>query len=320
MTLAHRFRRLLAAPLRRHPFALQRLRWPNPFQPPYRQSEINLFRPGEMGDVIMCLAVIRAIRERNPKARITFITKYTDLLRDHPLLDEVMTEEEARARGLRRIISLRYEVFVPLRLHVIDYLAGCVGLRRIGHTIPLPRFEHELGALAAMIPTGRPRIVINRQAGPFTPNKDWPAGNWNQLVAHLCRQATVIEVGTSPGPGADRPLSGTDDATAPAPIYVDLRGRTTVRQFCAVIALADLVITPVTSAVHIAAAYDVPTLSIIGGYEHPANTAYPRHTALHRSLPCSPCWLTTPCPHDRACLRQIGVEEVAATALRLLST
>lgn len=311
MNAAQRIRRLLARPFSRRPFALQRLRWPNPLRPPYLQSEITLHRSGELGDIVMCLAVVRAIRERNPRACITFVTqaRYVELLRDHPLLDRVLTEEEAASAGLRAIVALRYEAFIPLRLHVIDYFAGCVGLREIPHEIPLPNFTGELGPLAPLLPAGRPRVMVCRQAGPFTPNKDWPAERWTALLAALPANATVIELGAQAATAQPEKTSAN---------YIDLRGRTTLRQFCALLSLADLVITPVTSAVHIAAAYGVRTLSVAGGYESPANTAYPRHMTIQRGAPCAPCWLRTPCPYDVKCLRAVGVAEVAAAASALL--
>jgi ADP-heptose:LPS heptosyltransferase len=306
MLAAHQLRRLLAAPFARRPFALQRLRWPNPFSPPYRASEINLYRPGELGDVVMCLAVVRAIRERNPQARITFVTNYTDLLAGHPLLDRVMHSQEAIQAGLHPLIALRYEVFIPLRRHVIDYLAGCVGLPGIAPQIPLPDFTADLGALAECLPRARPRIVICRNAGPFTPNKDWPAERWDELIDRLLAWAAVVELGTTVPPNKA------------ASHHVDLRGRTNVRQFCAIISMADLVISAVTSSVHIAAAYRVPTLSILGGYELPENTAYPRHTTLYRAVSCSPCWLRKPCPYGLPCLHQIEVDEVLTAARKIL--
>lgn len=306
MPTAHRIRRFLAAPFARRPFLLQRLRWPNPLRAPFTRREINLHRPGELGDVVMCLAVVRAIRERNPAARITFITNYHTFLAGHPLLDRVISEETARAERLRDVISLRYEVFIPLRLHAIDYLAGCVGLTKISHKIPLQDFTPELGELAGELPVARPRVVICRNSGPHTPNKDWPTEHWDELIGRLSSRATVVELGATPAP------------TGPGVIHLDLRGRTTMRQFCAIIAQADLVITPVTSAVHIAAAYNVPTLAIVSGYESPEVSAYPRCTALYHAVPCAPCWLREPCPVGLKCLRGITVEQVTAAAEKIL--
>ncbi|MEN9634382.1 MAG: hypothetical protein RL077_2786 [Verrucomicrobiota bacterium] len=308
MIIAHQLRRRLAGPFTRSPFNVQRLRWPNPFSPPYRQKEINLARPGELGDVVMSLAVVRAIRERNPTAFITFVTHYHELLKGHPLLDRVMSPAQAAQAGLRNLIALRYEVFIPLRLHIIDYLAGCVGLRQIPHEIPLPDFSAELGAWAALIPSDRPRIVICRAAGPFTPNKTWPDDRWDALISRLTAHGTVIEL------GANAPAQPSHNG------QIDGRGHTTVRQFCALIAQADLLISALTGSVHIAAAYRVPTVSVLGGYELPVNTAYPLHTALYRGVACSPCWLRAACPISRECLRQISVEDVLTAALQQLAT
>lgn len=307
MTAAHRLRRRLARPFRRKPHLLQWLRWPNPLLPPFSQPEINLLRPGELGDVVMSLAVIREIRVRNPGARITLVTNHRALVESHPMIDRVLSPEAAEAERLPNLIPLRYELFVPLELHVIDYLAACVGLTNIPHEIPLPDFTDEIGGGAFGDERPRPRVVLLRQAGPFTPNKNWPEDRWEELIRRLSRRATVIELGhgSSKPPLAER--------------HVDLRGRTNVRQFCGWISVADLVVTPVTSAVHIAAAYRVPTLSVLGGYERPGNTAYPRHVALSRSPACSPCWRREECPFDRACLREITVDEVEAHALGMLT-
>lgn len=308
MSAAHPIRRLLAKPFARHPWILQRVRWPNPLYPPYLQREINLLRPGELGDVIMCLAVVRAIRERNPQARITFITNHDKLLAGHPMLDRVLSTTSETARSLRDVIPLRYEAFVPLRRHAIDYLAGCVGLRDIIRQIPLPDFTGEVSDPAGCVAPPRPWVAMLRKAGPFTPNKDWPSERWDEFIRRMARHATVIELGTGSAapPVAER--------------HVDLRGTTSERQFCAWISLADLVVSPVTSAVHIAAAYGVPTLSVLGGYELPITASYPEHVTLHRSPYCSPCWLREPCPFDRRCLKDISVDEVEQAARRILAT
>jgi ADP-heptose:LPS heptosyltransferase len=308
MNPAQRFRRMIAAFFVTRPLVLQRIRWPNPFVPPYRQREINLYRPGELGDVVMCMAVVRAIREKNPGARINFVTRYHELLAGHPLIDGVLSEEKAKALRLRNVIALRYEVFVPPRLHFIDYLAACVGLENIEPKIILPDFSLERTQVAEKIPLPRPWVVVSRKAGAFTPNKDWPNERWNELIARLTASASVIEVGAAVGL----------QATTSSRRYIDLRGETNMRQYCAAISLADLVISPATSAIHVAAAYHVPSITIMSGFEHPQNSAYRSHEALYHPVPCSPCWLRTPCPFDLKCLRAIEVNTVLDRATAVL--
>jgi ADP-heptose:LPS heptosyltransferase len=306
VTIAHRFRRAIASRFASKPFALQRLRWPKPWRPPYLEPEITLYRPGELGDVVMCLAVVRAIRERNPAARIRFITNFHELLRGHPLLDEVLPSDALRTGRFPNLVSPRYEVFIPPTRHLIDYLGGSAGLRTVEHTIPLPDFRGELADIVTKLPPGRPRIAVVRRAGFFTPNKDWPNDRWVTLIRRLAEAATVIDLGTE----AAEP--------ALAPNHLDLRGQTNVRQYCALIHGADLVISPPTSATHIAAAYGVPSVSIVGGYEAPANTFYRGNIQLTGNVPCAPCWRQEECPINRACLAQISVEQVLAAARTLL--
>jgi ADP-heptose:LPS heptosyltransferase len=62
---------------------------------------------------------------------------------------------------------------------------------------------------------------------------------------------------------------------------------------------------PVSGPSHIAAAVGIPAVVIIGGYEHPKNTSYDRHTNLYTAVRCAPCWLREPCPYELKCLKMI---------------
>ena len=67
---------------------------------------------------------------------------------------------------------------------------------------------------------------------------------------------------------------------------------------------------PVSGPTHIAAAVQTPAVIILGGYEVAGNAHYEGNRTLTTAIECSPCWLKTPCPIDRACLRQIEPETV----------
>jgi ADP-heptose:LPS heptosyltransferase len=142
----------------------------------------------------------------------------------------------------------------------------------------------------------RPHVLVQRRAGPYTPNKDWPDDSWRMLIKMTSKTATVIEIGEHIAVG---------DHFA-APNYIDLRGRTDLRELVASIAAADILVAPVSGPVHIASAVRTPAIVILGGYEHPENTAYPGNKILYTPIECSPCWLKTACPIDRECLRRIS--------------
>lgn len=308
---AHRLRRALVAPFSGHPALVQWVRWPRPWRAPWRQPRLVLHRPGALGDVVLATAVFAELRRRQPAQHLTFLTEHTELLADHPLLDRVVHPAAATAAERRAAVDLRYEVFTPLRRHMLDYYAACVGLDHVPRRPVLPDFAAETAPLLATLPAAppaRPRVIFLRRAGPFTPNKDWPNPAWRELVARLAPHATLVEIGAA-DPAAPPPLPG----------VTDLRGRTTIRQLGGLIATARLVLTPISAPVHIAAAYGVPVLSIMSGYEAPENSAYPNHTAITHPVPCAPCWLRTPCPHGLACLHGIAGERVFNLALKHLA-
>jgi ADP-heptose:LPS heptosyltransferase len=95
--------------------------------------------------------------------------------------------------------------------------------------------------------------------------------------------------------------------------YIDLRGSTSIEALVAAIAAADLYVGPMSGPAHIAAAAGTPGVIIYGGYEPPAYTEYPDRVGLATAVDCSPCWLATPCPYDRKCLRAIVPATVEAT-------
>ena len=58
----------------------RRLRWLFGICAPYRRAELHLAREGEVGDVLLCTPMLRAIKARNPHCRIYFYSKFGELL------------------------------------------------------------------------------------------------------------------------------------------------------------------------------------------------------------------------------------------------
>lgn len=103
--------------------------------------------------------------------------------------------------------------------------------------------------------------------------------------------------------------------TAPA---VNLVGKTTVREMMAVIAKSQLAISNDSGPMHIAAAFDVPTIAIFGPTDH--TTTYPYTDfarVVHSGADCAPCLKRT-CPIDHHCMLDVTAEQVVQTATELL--
>ncbi len=152
----------------------------------------------------------------------------------------------------------------------------------------------------------RPRILIHAACG--SPGKQWPAENWNRLLSLLDRrwQPTFIASGSAKEATVYQKWVKQFD-------FLNLCGKTTLRQTIAVLQKTDLVITLDTSIAHLAALAGTPRLVVLYG---PTNQAQWRpcvraETHLEQvclELPCRPCPART-CGH-KSCLKQLPVAQV----------
>ncbi len=264
---------------------------------PYRRPTLDVARDKGIGDVLMCTPALRAARQANPHGRIRFYTNFPELVEGLPYIDEVLPDA-ARPPGN---IYLDYLKTVPTTVHIARLLGDRIG---VNVTDVQPDCVID-GALVEAYQNAwrhlpRPWVIALRRASRFTPNKDWPEARWDELVARVAANATLIEIGDAP------------EAPSPVPVgaYIDLRGRTTLAQLAAAVSAADIHVGPVSGPMHIAGAAGTPTVVIIGGYEHPVNAHYEGNVEFYTQVPCAPCWLRTPCPFDVKCLHAIGVGAV----------
>jgi len=101
-------------------------------------------------------------------------------------------------------------------------------------------------------------------------------------------------------------------------------GRTTLRQFAALVSKMDLVICNDGGPLHVAVACGIKTVSIFGPVDDKVYGPYPpgaKHVVIKRKLACRPCYQNfrlAECNKDRVCLRDITVAEVYNVATRLI--
>lgn len=142
----------------------------------------------------------------------------------------------------------------------------------------------------------------------------WQSKNWfaDQIAAcadvlrREYRLAIVLLGGAN-----DRQLAEQSSLIANADV-VNLAGRTSLREAIGIIARAKLAVGPDTGLMHIAAALNIPVISLWGATD-PARTG-PwgfEDLAIKGAAPCSPCYLKR-CSIGRQCMRSIGTEEIAA--------
>ena len=265
------------------------------FRRPYRFK-----RDGGLGDVLLAMPMLRSLKAADPDRPIYFRTKYTELVRGLPFIDRVISSTESE-RWWRKHLVIGYERSIP---PPEEHLAKVMGS---GFGVDVQNVRPECVIDGALVARFRqswgvalyPRVIVQRHASGWTPNKDWPEEYWDEFLGSLKGKATTIEIGDQPAREADKSLAD-----------IDLRGTLTVEELVAVIAAADMLVGPVSGPTHIAAAVRTPAVVIVGGYESPVNTSYEGNIMLSAQPSCSPCWLRTPCPKGLACLRAITPQAV----------
>jgi ADP-heptose:LPS heptosyltransferase len=273
-------------------WAARRIRLALPQTPPHRRNELHIERSGGLGDVLLCTPALRALKEHNPSCHLSFYTDFPSLVQGLPFIDQVRPTDEASSGK----IYLSYENSIPPQRHLAQLMGDHLGIdvRDVRPSCVVDQTERDRYR-ESWKELPRPWIVVNRKAGPWTPNKDWPEEYWESLIDRILGWATVIEIGQAAVPERDRDPER----------YLSLIGKTSLDQLVAAIAAADLLVGPDSGPLHIAVAFRVPAVVIYGGYIHPKNTSYEGNVNLYSPVPCAPCWLREPCPFDKKCLRQI---------------
>jgi ADP-heptose:LPS heptosyltransferase len=275
-------------------------RYPNPFNVPWKRAEIDIVAHGNIGDVIMCTPSLRELKRRNPRCRVRFYSKFSPLVQGLPYIDEALPYEARPTPAVYLDYVDDGDPIAP-RTRLIALLGDRLGLKVTDETTECvvdPTLV--AGYRAAWRSLPRPHIVLARHASGWTPNKEWPAESWTNLIERLAQNATVIEIGVSADTATDVPPTN----------HIDLRGRTSVLEMVAAIAAADLHVGPVSGPMHIAAAVGTPCVILYGGYEPPFCTTYAGNIALATDVPCSPCWLREPCPFELKCMTAITAATV----------
>lgn len=282
-------------------------RWlccPFPLLAPYRRQHLAVRRGGGLGDVLMCTPALYAAWQRNPQLKITFYANYQEILKGLPFIHQIYHYKQAPPHAIR----FSYEHLLPPPRHIAHIFADQIGIDLQDVRPHCVVDEAVLQQLKTRIPQGLPLITIQRRASSHTPNKNWPDAYWDALINLLQPDYFVIEIGQEKT--AEQPRQEKN--------YFDWRGQTSLPELVALIKLADLHVGPVSSPMHIAAAVGTPCVIIYGGYEKPVCSQYEGHIQLYTDLPCSPCWLRTPCPYEKKCLTVIHPTTVLMSIQKLL--
>lgn len=160
-------------------------------------------------------------------------------------------------------------------------------------------------------PGGRGYTVVHMGSGGA--RKEWPAPRWEELVDGLLAQGRQL-VFTGAGPVESARVAAVVRNRARCE---DLSSRLDWPGFVGTIASADLVVAVDSAAGHIAAAFDVPTVTIAHGMTDAAlyRPQSVVNAAVRNVVPCLPCYRSRGCP-SMDCIRGVTAADVLGAAAR----
>lgn len=169
-------------------------------------------------------------------------------------------------------------------------------------------------AWAARTLTGDRWVAINPGAA-YGSAKRWLPERFAEVADSLSRDFDLQVVLTG-GP-AEQEIGRDIEKAMHRPV-LNLIGRTSVRQLMAVLESCRLVVTNDSGPMHVAAAFDVPTVAVFGPTDHTTTSPWShRSRIVRRETDCAPCMLRQ-CPTDHRCMRAVTADDVLEVARDLL--
>jgi heptosyltransferase I len=158
-----------------------------------------------------------------------------------------------------------------------------------------------------------PLVAVHPMAKWTT--KQWPLESFASLISALAQKGVSVVVTGSPrDEGPVREMLGRLDRSSDV---LNLVGKTGLRELAGIFSLSDLVLTPDTGPMHMAAAVKVPLIALFGPTAPWRTGPYGNnHVVLRKPLACSPCFRKKCSTVE--CMRSISVEEVLEAALAKL--
>ncbi|MGH7937414.1 MAG: lipopolysaccharide heptosyltransferase II, partial [Bryobacteraceae bacterium] len=304
-----------------------------------------------LGDSVMSVPAVRAIKRGRPDAHITILApeKIAAVWHLVPEVDAVistgkMSLGEVR-RALRRVAPFEVGIVFPnsLRSALELWLGGLP--RRVGYAghyrrwllnqvvpkierpgPPPHQVEHyldlarslgmtaEAGATAVSSP---PFVAVGERRFGLSPGAEYGAAKrW--LPKRFAEMAVTIGghwvlFGTAKDEAVGEQISAALGETC-----TNLIGKTTLEQLIDELQRCELLLTNDTGTMHLATLLGVPVVAVFGSTE-PRLTGPlgEKSTVVRHQVECSPCFLRE-CPLDFRCMKAVSAKEVAA-AIEVLS-
>lgn len=294
-----------------------------------RRPLVLFFRDGGIGDILCTLPAAAALAERHKDAFRIYCTNpaFVGLPGMVGRFDRIVgiKSNDLVAAAARRhtVYRFRYPDEEPggsSNQYLVDEFATAFGLP-VG--LPWPKLDAGPVSprVAALFPASDQRPVVCIHTGPTWAVREWPLGNWDELVQRLrarfnCR---VLHVGASrhfrEGERKERSASGAEDC----------RDVYSLMETMQIIARSRLLVGIDSGMIHAAVAFGVPAVGIFGPTSAALRLPSKNAVGVTADVPCLGCHHRQPrlhwqadCPHEIRCMRQLTVDLVSENSAHFL--
>lgn len=156
-------------------------------------------------------------------------------------------------------------------------------------------------------------VAVNPGAA-YGSAKRWIPERFAEIGDRLAEEFGVHVVLTG-GPGEVEIGGDIEAAMTSRPL--NLIGQTGVRQMMAVLSRCRLMVTNDSGPMHVAAAFEIPTVAVFGPTDHTTTSPMTEDfRIIRKEIDCAPCLLRQ-CPTDHRCMEAVTVEDVLVGAREL---
>ncbi len=321
--------------------------------------KILIILPNWLGDAIMATPAIELLASVYPNAKFTFIGSYVSIeaLKYHPLCERAIVDETKKAPSrllatyklakklgaFHMAVSFRDQIHSTLLLRLTQTVICCARASwhsrlLLSHTpkiktnqhlveqytqiamVNVDNFDKKIPPLKLYIQAKqfkKPMLGINAGA-TYGSAKRWYPERFAQVAAYFSQEYDIIIFG---GPNEVEMANEIQKNLEALHVknFTNLAGKTNIKELCANIGGCSLFVTNDSGPMHVAAAYQVPTVAIFGPtkYKETSQWNNKKSIIVQHELDCSPC-MKRECPlkhHD--CMKGIIASEVIEAVKKL---
>ena len=318
--------------------------------------------PNWLGDALMATPAIEHLSTKYPDAKFTFIGSFVSIeaLKYHPQCESAIIDETKKSGNrLRNTHTLaqsigEFDIAITFRNNIYSTLlllftpAHQKIARKSWHaswlldkTAKLSRETHlseQYNNLVNLleentIEPSKSRLYISKHdydkptlginpGATYGSAKRWYPEKFAQVAQAFAQTHEIIIFG---GPTEVEMGNDIESRLKEMGIsnYQNLAGKTSIKELCSHIGGLDIFITNDSGPMHVAAAYEVPTVAIFGPTRHFETCQWQNEKSVivrRDDVPCAPCMKRT-CPlKHHECMTKIEANEVIDAAKRLLES